>query len=281
MHTITIFKSNGIKVRVDKTKFEVHCEQDCGAGTLTHCAAPLRLSSIVGRTTLVALRSSYYACNHSVLASLLRFTPLTQPLLLSLYSSPQAYCGQAANSAAIQLGTNASGTILWDTVDSTPLVGNGCQEMSSCNLHGTCDYCYNTCTCDMGFGNPATEVYEYGSVRIDCAERTCPKGKSLRDLPVDGDRAHADSGEKTGRNKVEKAARGMDWTTANATNPDPTNDNFNSPTHTSHTHISHTHTLRKSLFARHSQSAPTTASATGPSATARASTVGRASRATG
>jgi hypothetical protein len=103
----------------------------------------------------------------------------------------KAYCGQAANSAAIQLGTNASGTIQWDTVDSTPLVGNGCQDMASCNLHGTCDYCYNTCTCDLGYGNPSTEVFEHGSVRIDCAERTCPSGSSIRDLPTTSTKAHA------------------------------------------------------------------------------------------
>ena len=80
----------------------------------------------------------------------------------------KAFCGQAMNSAKLRIGTNATGSLEWMDVATSPLVGNGCQDKSSCNLHGTCDYCYNTCTCDMGYGNPA-EVFDY--VNIDCRDR--------------------------------------------------------------------------------------------------------------
>ena len=62
------------------------------------------------------------------------------------------------------------------------------QDKSSCSLHGTCDYCYNTCFCDEGYGNPDKEVYDY--VRIDCGERTCPYGKSLPGMPISPNKAH-------------------------------------------------------------------------------------------
>ena len=98
---------------------------------------------------------------------------------VTIYKSNKikAYCGHPTNSKKLMIGTNATGTVKWMSIESSPLIGNGCQEMSSCNLHGTCDYCYNTCTCDKGYGNPLFETYEYGAVRIDCAERTCPHGK--------------------------------------------------------------------------------------------------------
>jgi len=98
-----------------------------------------------------------------------------------------AYCGAALNWDKIFIGTNASGTVVWQSIVTSPLVGNGCQDKSSCNLHGTCDYCYNTCTCDKGYGHP-DETFDY--VQINCAERTCPSGRSLRDLPSSGVYGH-------------------------------------------------------------------------------------------
>mmetsp|Transcript_2728 Transcript_2728/g.5002 ORF Transcript_2728/g.5002 Transcript_2728/m.5002 type:complete len:448 (-) Transcript_2728:43-1386(-) len=100
----------------------------------------------------------------------------------------KAYCGHPMNSQKIMIGTNASGTDQYMSVENSPLVGNGCQDKSSCSLHGTCDYCYNTCICDEGYGNPSTEIYDY--VRIDCGERTCPAGKSIGSLPTSSTSAH-------------------------------------------------------------------------------------------
>jgi len=99
----------------------------------------------------------------------------------------KAFCGQAMNSNKLRIGTNSSGSTVWMDIETSPLVGNGCQDKSSCNLHGTCDYCYNTCTCDMGYGHPS-EIYEY--VKIDCGDRVCPSGRAIRDLPTSHEHAH-------------------------------------------------------------------------------------------
>jgi hypothetical protein len=99
----------------------------------------------------------------------------------------KAYCGSKANWPKLFVGTNLTGTTQWQSIETSPLVGNGCQDKSSCNLHGTCDYCYNTCTCDAGYGHP-DEVFDH--VQINCAERTCPSGRSLRDLPSEGGYGH-------------------------------------------------------------------------------------------
>ena len=93
----------------------------------------------------------------------------------------KAFCGHSLNSGLLKIGTNSSGSMEWMDIETSPLVGNGCADKSSCNLHGTCDYCYNTCTCDYGYGNP-TETYEY--VKIDCGDRVCPSGRAIRDIPT-------------------------------------------------------------------------------------------------
>jgi hypothetical protein len=99
----------------------------------------------------------------------------------------KAYCGAAANWNQLKIATNATGAFVEQPIAVSPLVGNGCQDKSSCNLHGTCDFCYNTCTCDVGYGNPS-EIFDY--VQISCAERTCPAGRSLADLPTHSNAGH-------------------------------------------------------------------------------------------
>ncbi len=107
----------------------------------------------------------------------------------------RAYCGSPTNWDKLMIGTNSSSalpgtTVQWQSIETSPLVGNGCQDKSSCNLHGKCDYCYNICNCDRGYGHPETEIFEYGSVRIDCGERTCPSGVSVMDLPISKEQGH-------------------------------------------------------------------------------------------
>jgi hypothetical protein len=102
-----------------------------------------------------------------------------------------AYCGSELNANDFMIGTNLSRAAIsdpfYEVIETSPLIGNGCQDKASCNLHGDCNYCYNTCDCEYGYGK-SNEVFDY--VKIDCGERVCPSGNSVRDLPTAWNTAH-------------------------------------------------------------------------------------------
>lgn len=56
------------------------------------------------------------------------------------------YCGSAANSVDVKIGTSASARRRlteadWSSVDFSAQVGRGCDNNGGCSGHGTCDYC--------------------------------------------------------------------------------------------------------------------------------------------
>lgn len=56
-------------------------------------------------------------------------------------------------------------------------VGQGCADVSDCSGHGTCDYCYERCSCYQGYGHASDVVMVGGGVQPDCSARICPVGK--------------------------------------------------------------------------------------------------------
>lgn len=89
-------------------------------------------------------------------------------------------------------------------------IGNGCRKQNDCNGNGVCDYCYETCSCNEGYGS-ITDIGPKGSFNPSCADRklltmllfsscrlrqmlllgVCPYGKAIGDLPTAPDKAHA------------------------------------------------------------------------------------------
>jgi len=66
----------------------------------------------------------------------------------------------------------------------------GCQKLSNCNEHGTCNYSHGECVCDNGWGSPE-DVNILGFIPSpDCSLRVCPSGKAWADLPSSDSEAH-------------------------------------------------------------------------------------------
>eukprot|EP01039_Chlorochromonas_danica_P006073 gene6073-6687_t len=76
-------------------------------------------------------------------------------------------------------------------LDSYSELGNGCSNWNACSGNGQCDYCYEKCRCQEGWGN-ATDLLAVGaSASPDCSTRTCPSGRAFGDLATASNQAHA------------------------------------------------------------------------------------------
>jgi hypothetical protein len=49
-------------------------------------------------------------------------------------------------------------------------IGRGCAKLNLCNGHGQCDYCYETCKCYEGYGDPADLVATGSGLALDCSQ---------------------------------------------------------------------------------------------------------------
>lgn len=65
-------------------------------------------------------------------------------------------------------------------------LGNGCD----CNGHGKCDYCYEICECDAGFGSDEDIIATSSQISAFCSHRVCPAGKAIVDIPSTSNKAH-------------------------------------------------------------------------------------------
>jgi len=70
-------------------------------------------------------------------------------------------------------------------------VGKGCESWGNCNNNGDCDYCYEKCTCRVGYGNDLLDKpYVGGGFDASCKTRMCPSGKAITDLATGTSSAH-------------------------------------------------------------------------------------------
>lgn len=48
-------------------------------------------------------------------------------------------------------------------------IGEGCTKMKDCNGHGKCDYCYESCQCEEGYG-ASTDIAPLGVLNKNCGD---------------------------------------------------------------------------------------------------------------
>ena len=73
-----------------------------------------------------------------------------------------------------------------------PSVGSGCSAWQNCNNNGDCDYCFEKCLCNKGYGNVTSDApYPGGGFDISCKTRMCPAGKAITDVPTTSTTAHS------------------------------------------------------------------------------------------
>jgi len=138
----------------------------------------------------------------------IRLTPLTT---ISAYSSVDvsiaienglmAYCGFTGSFPNLLTAlpyipvTNTFKIYIDDDAttdfDQFGWVGKGCSQDNKCNGHGVCDWCYDKCICQEGFGSPSDNIMLGKNIRKDCSERVCPSGKAIADIPSSATQAHA------------------------------------------------------------------------------------------
>merc|ERR1711871_1344848 len=92
-------------------------------------------------------------------------------------------CGMVTNYANLTASCDASNaTVVNQAISISTQVGDQCMDKNYCFDHGTCDYCFNECKCFDGFGGP-NDVFEPGSLSIDCSQRVCPAGRAWSSVP--------------------------------------------------------------------------------------------------
>lgn len=100
-------------------------------------------------------------------------------------------CGQSRDEGRFRTTvTDHTGAVILHSVAmSHPPFGDACRGLGFCHGHGACDACANVCRCDEGWGSRTADTLDR-YVRIDCAERVCPKGRAWAAVPTDAS-AHA------------------------------------------------------------------------------------------
>lgn len=88
-------------------------------------------------------------------------------------------------------GFTAGDTSYREQFSHFPQIGEGCSNLDDCSGNGICDYCSQTCYCDVGFGNPDDFAQPGRDVSASCSTRVCPSGRALGDLPTSSTAAHA------------------------------------------------------------------------------------------
>jgi hypothetical protein len=89
----------------------------------------------------------------------------------------------------ITISSNATlGTVAKVIVEHTDAVGSGCKDFGHCSGHGTCDYCTETCTCELGYGGPGAIVEP--DISPSCNQRVCPAGYAWGSLPTSDSMGH-------------------------------------------------------------------------------------------
>lgn len=120
---------------------------------------------------------------------------------ITIENGLMAYCGFAgtlANSNTplpyipvtenfqISLGSGAS-----TSFDVFGWIGDGCTSDNSCSGHGVCDWCYNRCICQDGYGSSSDIIMIGKNIKKDCSEQVCQSGKAIVDVPSSPTQAHA------------------------------------------------------------------------------------------
>lgn len=62
----------------------------------------------------------------------------------------KAFCGFEEDWDRIQM-IDPTGN---ETAVQSNQVGNGCKQLFGCGVHGVCNYCYEVCECERGWGDP-------------------------------------------------------------------------------------------------------------------------------
>ena len=70
---------------------------------------------------------------------------------------------------ALEDGVSGGDTSYHEEFSHFPQIGEGCANLDDCSGNGICDYCSQTCFCDMGFGNPADFAQRGRDVASSCA----------------------------------------------------------------------------------------------------------------
>ncbi|GMH97852.1 hypothetical protein TrVE_jg3183 [Triparma verrucosa] len=89
----------------------------------------------------------------------------------------------------ITISTNAvEGVVTKHRVEHTDAVGSGCSDHNGCSGHGSCNYCTETCNCELEYGGTGSIVES--DIKKDCSERVCPVGYAWGTLPTSSDMGH-------------------------------------------------------------------------------------------
>eukprot|EP01035_Chromulina_nebulosa_P018855 gene18855-24640_t len=94
-------------------------------------------------------------------------------------SSEDYYLSQYRVSVSPFTIANNNVTNSTQTIKSFDGFGLGCTKLNNCNGHGACDYCYNKCICQRGFGSIDDIITIGKDVDGSCSSRVCPVGKAL------------------------------------------------------------------------------------------------------
>uniref|UniRef100_A0A7S4T8L0 EGF-like domain-containing protein n=1 Tax=Ditylum brightwellii TaxID=49249 RepID=A0A7S4T8L0_9STRA len=111
-------------------------------------------------------------------------------------NSIQAFCGNGLDDTSFMIGTDASGLIETQTIEQSGRIGVGCDDLSKCSGHGSCDHCYNICNCYEGYGHSVDvsgTVVKIIDIQPDCSNKTCPLGHSAAVIPTSTNDAHGAS----------------------------------------------------------------------------------------